>query len=443
MQLPAHHEPDRRILARLEKIEKVALSVVAVVAGCTFLLWNVPELAALMPSGWQGMREVTAGGLVIAAVSLALASPRRSGLPVLLATAGAAFLVIVPLIVLATYAGFQPKHPEWWPTRPPVETAAALAISNLGLVLVRRTAGILSRLADLCACFLSAFALFLFGALAIHGKGFLGADESTLTAPHTVLCLLLLAFVVVSRRAAAGGWLRMLVGSGIGSDITRRMLPAAIATPFLVVSVVGWLDRVGLVPLAYGRSAMGPVIVLGIVGVTMWMGRHANILEWQLRQQSLTDELTGVLNRRGFDTVADYVIRNAERSGSSLIAFFFDLDGLKRANDLHGHEAGSLIIQRFADLLVVTFRKSDVVARVGGDEFVILAPALSETADDILARLKRVVDSINSSGLVASPISYSVGYAELPRKGGKLDDLVAEADARMYAQKSRKRKRAA
>jgi diguanylate cyclase (GGDEF)-like protein len=129
----------------------------------------------------------------------------------------------------------------------------------------------------------------------------------------------------------------------------------------------------------------------------------------------------------------------ARREGG-VIAFFFDLDNLKRANDLLGHTVGSEVIQRFADLLAVTFRKTDVIGRVGGDEFVVLAPAPAESASEMLNRFARVVETLNRSEHLPLPISYSVGFAQLPPgDSGNLNRLIAQADARMYAEKSRKR----
>ena len=132
-------------------------------------------------------------------------------------------------------------------------------------------------------------------------------------------------------------------------------------------------------------------------------------------------------------------MHNAKRMGSGLIVFYFDLDGLKRVNDTIGHDAGSLMIRRFAELLVATFRKNDVVARVGGDEFVVLAVGTATTVVDMLERLARNVAESNASGSVPGGISYSVGHAEvLPRTNTQMDEVIAQADKMMYEHKLRK-----
>ena len=434
------HEPDLPILARLEWIEKRVLIAVAAVAGGILLFWHFPSLAAFAPPGWSAMRAVTATGILIAVASLTLSAPRRPKIAVRLSMAAGFFLMAVPVIVALSDFGWLPVHPARWPLLPPPQTAIAIAIAATSLPFIRRSKGGLSVVADAGALFLVAFVLFLFGSYVFHGIEFTGVDRSTLTSPQTVFCLALLAFVIGGRRAAEGGLPGMLVNAGVGSQVARKVLPAVIVMPFLVFALIAYLDRFGLVTMAHSQAVAAPIVALATLGVVAWMGRTTNKIERQLRQQSLTDELTGILNRRGFDNVAEYVMRSAERTGTRLVAFFFDLDGLKRANDDLGHEAGSLVIQSFADLLVVTFRKSDVVARIGGDEFVVLAPGPPESVEDILARLRRVVDASNASGFIPIAISYSVGHAELPPGGsGRIEDLVAEADARMYAEKSRKR----
>ena len=436
------HEPDLHILAKLERIEPPALILVAAVVGCILLFWAFPPLAALAPAGWSGMKATTATGILIAAISLALSAPRRSTLAVRASMVAGFAPVVVPLLVVLSDITNIHFHPERWPTHPPPATATAIAIalSMECLPFIRRSKDGPALVADLSAIFLVAFVLFLLSSYVFNVVEFVGVDQSNLTSPQTIVCLGLLAFVICGRRAAEGGLLGILVNMGIGSQIARRVLPAVIAVPFIVFEAMIWFERSGLATSARSQAIAAPLVAMATLVVMTWMGRTTNDIERQLRQQSLTDQLTGVLNRRGFDTVAEYVRRNSERSGSRLVAFFFDLDGLKLANDALGHEAGSLVIQRFADLLVVTFRKSDVVARIGGDEFVVLAPGPPDSAEDILARLDRLVAASNASGMIPSASSYSVGYAGLPPgTAGSIEDLVAEADARMYAEKSRKR----
>jgi diguanylate cyclase (GGDEF)-like protein len=173
------------------------------------------------------------------------------------------------------------------------------------------------------------------------------------------------------------------------------------------------------------------------------MGQYTNDLERELRRQSLTDELTGILNRRGFYAVAEYALRNAVRAKNDLLLFYFDLDKLKQANDRFGHDVGSQMIQRFAESLSETFRKSDVVGRIGGDEFVVLATGEAAQVPDLLARLQERVADDNLSGSLPVGIAYSTGYLVVPATAEtSIDQLTAQAEAIMYEQKRLKRQAA-
>ena len=220
---------------------------------------------------------------------------------------------------------------------------------------------------------------------------FVGVDAANVTSPQALFCFFLLAFVIAARRATEGVLLAFLVNTGIGSQIARIVLPGIVAAPFLLFTLIEYLNQSGILPTLRTRAIVAPLVALVALGIVVWMGRRTNELERQLRLQTLTDQLTNVLNRRGFDAVAEYFMRNAQRTKTGLIAFYFDLDGLKQANDVIGHEAGSLMIKQFAALLVASFRDSDVVARVGGDEFVVLAADASSSGPDMLARLQENV----------------------------------------------------
>jgi GAF domain-containing protein len=97
-----------------------------------------------------------------------------------------------------------------------------------------------------------------------------------------------------------------------------------------------------------------------------------NALE-QIHTLSITDELTGLYNRRGFRLLADKLIRRAARGGEPFNLVYLDLDGLKRINDTQGHGIGDSMISAAAGILRQTFRESDILARIGGDEFCVLA----------------------------------------------------------------------
>jgi diguanylate cyclase (GGDEF)-like protein len=132
--------------------------------------------------------------------------------------------------------------------------------------------------------------------------------------------------------------------------------------------------------------------------------RQLELAEAELRNLSLTDDLTGLCNRRGFFFHAEQYLKTSRRLGKEFLLFYADMDGLKQINDTFGHEEGSLAILRLAEILKETFRESDIVARLGGDEFAVLvadvtrsnknqsAPACRRTSETITRPIPSVTN---------------------------------------------------
>lgn len=160
-------------------------------------------------------------------------------------------------------------------------------------------------------------------------------------------------------------------------------------------------------------------------------------MQSELRSLSLTDELTGLYNRRGFSTLATQHLKLARRTGQSFLIVFADLDDLKNINDTHGHAEGDAVLIATANILRRTFRESDIVARYGGDEFLALVTdAAYEDKDNIYKRIHRYVDEVNESKLMNCFISLSLGVVPFePNRDLNLDNLVAEADKALYLDK--------
>lgn len=161
-----------------------------------------------------------------------------------------------------------------------------------------------------------------------------------------------------------------------------------------------------------------------------------------LRSLSLVDELTGLYNRRGFLTLAVQQLKIADRLGQCMMLLFADLDGLKWINDNLGHGEGDMVLKETADIFRETFRESDIISRMGGDEFTIL---VMETGDESAAAVtKRLTDNLEAHYAkreLPYRISISIGIAHYdPAAPCSIEDLLEKADARMYAQKKAKRK---
>lgn len=160
----------------------------------------------------------------------------------------------------------------------------------------------------------------------------------------------------------------------------------------------------------------------------------------RMKHLAMTDELTGLHNRRGFFAHAARALRDASRHGRPVAAVYVDIDGLKQVNDRFGHERGSDMIVSAADVLKNTFRAADIVARLGGDEFAVLAAISPNDAAVITGRLNRHVAVFNARSGFPCALSLSTGIAYLEvGSATTLEELVGQADAVMYEQKRLKR----
>jgi diguanylate cyclase (GGDEF)-like protein len=155
----------------------------------------------------------------------------------------------------------------------------------------------------------------------------------------------------------------------------------------------------------------------------------------ELERLSRTDTLTGLLNRRVFLAEMSRRLADAERTGRGGALCYVDLDNFKSVNDCHGHRRGDHALIAVADILRSHVRESDLVARVGGDEFALWLEKMDEPA--ATAKMKMLLEAVNGllqfSGDAAHPLGFSIGIAEFePGAGEQLDQLMARADEAMY-----------
>lgn len=162
----------------------------------------------------------------------------------------------------------------------------------------------------------------------------------------------------------------------------------------------------------------------------------------RLRNLSLTDELTGLNNRRGFMILATALLKFARRAEHPLCMLYIDLDSLKSINDTLGHTAGDGAIIQFASILAETFRDSDVIGRLGGDEFVILTIDATETdLLNIQTRLQKNVEVYNLHSAPEASLSFSMGVIRVDLASEiTMEELLSQADAAMYKHKQRRRR---
>ncbi|MCX5815566.1 MAG: PAS domain S-box protein [Proteobacteria bacterium] len=164
-------------------------------------------------------------------------------------------------------------------------------------------------------------------------------------------------------------------------------------------------------------------------------------LEEELKTLSLIDELTGLYNRRGFFALGEQQLKIADRMKKDVLLIFTDLDRLKWINDNLGHEEGDRALVAASNILKETFRESDIIARIGGDEFVVLAmEAIEDISQFITSRLQDNFDQYNTGAKLDYTLSTSIGMVRYnPENPVSLDTLIALADKLMYEDKKRKK----
>jgi diguanylate cyclase (GGDEF)-like protein len=173
-----------------------------------------------------------------------------------------------------------------------------------------------------------------------------------------------------------------------------------------------------------------------IVERAMQFAEKQHKLQAKLGDLAVKDELTDCYNRRGFQVLAERQMKLQRRAGRSMLLFFIDVDGLKEINDTFGHSAGDLALKRTAESLRVTFRDSDIIGRMGGDEFAILAvEATGRSETTIRARLSECLRRANAE-IRQYQLSMSVGAARFDcRRASSIADLLEQADKAMYKEK--------
>lgn len=166
-----------------------------------------------------------------------------------------------------------------------------------------------------------------------------------------------------------------------------------------------------------------------------------NALKYQQAESSATtDYLTGLPNARSLFLQLDRELARCKRDNSLLTVMVCDMDGFKQINDRFGHLEGNRVLRLFAHSLKETCREYDYVARMGGDEFVLIAPGLNtEDAKNKAEHLRTLVRQVGHEVCGEDFLSLSVGRAAYPEDGADAEGLLAEADRRMYIEKQRNR----
>jgi len=228
-----------------------------------------------------------------------------------------------------------------------------------------------------------------------------------------------------------------------GLDTFLKVQSPARMTPILILT---GQDDQSLALQAVKAGAQDYIVKGQMVGsllaraILYAIERHR--LQTEIHNLSMQDSLTGLYNRRGFLMLAEEQLKLVHRSQQGLLLFLCDLDGMKPINDTFGHIEGDGALIATAAILRGTFRDSDIIARLSGDEFVILAVgSLPASAERLQARLQANLNKHNAQSGHPYELSFSTGVAYAGTEGQPtVDELISKADQEMYAHKRARRK---
>ena len=190
------------------------------------------------------------------------------------------------------------------------------------------------------------------------------------------------------------------------------------------------------------KDADGSIIAVTVVSKDI---TELKQLEEKLRTLSLTDELTGLYNRRGFFTMVEQMLKLVRRQKKLVFLLYADLDNLKEINDMFGHHEGDQALIDTANIFRATYRESDIIARIGGDEFVVIPVGGGEENTDIItARFQKNLNEHNDRNEKTDrnyrlSISVGISYYD-PESPCSVDELLRQAEKLMYDEKMRKQK---
>ncbi len=296
----------------------------------------------------------------------------------------------------------------------------------------------------------------MYGAAALDGliEGFLPGDPRFSIVPVLVVVVMFVALLAVGPRLPHWGFpllgplgvaliaYALATTPGPGDGAVLYALPVLWTTLFFgrrgaiaIIACVGLGHVISLLSLpaasAYPGRWVDVMVSVSAIAVVVLALRGSNeLLLTQLADEARTDSLTGLLNRRGFDERATVELAHARRNAGAVALATFDIDYFKHVNDEWGHETGDRVLVRMGVLLVAASRETDVIARLGGEEFSVLLPGSdSAGAEAFTQRVRVALATSDPAGLPSVRISAGVHAAIAP---ADVQTMMKSADTALY-----------
>ena len=441
-------EPDPPVVEKLATLERVSLAVAAATVLVSTVEWFMPGLRDAFPPAWGPLSGDAWCATVTCGIAIYLTHPRfgrrahrlSMALGALAALGSAAALVQVLAALRSGASIYRELHFLQFHVAARISPQAGFSFLLLGLTIALLQEKGRGAMAADAVSWLMALAILTVTSAQIMGAfPIFGPAARFDISLQTMLCLVLLGFVAVARRARNGVF-KIVLGRGTGSRIARLLAPVLLVLPFVREGIRARLFNLRRMPSHYVTALMASAAVGISYILLLYLAWRINGLEKEVHELSLRDPLTDLYNLRGFRFLSEQALRLARRSGRAFSLLFIDVDGLKQINDQHGHQTGSEFLVQTAEIMKETFREADVLGRIGGDEFAVAGQFNEKEILYAAERLRDAATRRNATARHLVPLSFSIGHVTSAAASREsLDEMLASADEAMYQVKRRRK----
>lgn len=422
--------------ARLRRIAWSATIGAAIILAIHLLAW-LPTIGALfLHMGWRTMPAAEQAAFFLASLALfsSLLCKIRSFLHPGLIPAAALFLGCLCAQCWNAHLAHIGAHPLL-----PYAFASAFLLLATVLLLEPAHGKPAIYLGDGLALLLCAIAINHVFFLLLARLGIFEIPPRMTVAPAPVACLFLLSVAAVLRCSSRGVF-RIFLGEGLGCRTARYLCPFMLVVPLLRETVRALILGPGRTPSLGATALLASLASTIALALVLFLSWRLAAMEAQVRLLTLHDAMTDLYNLRGLTLLGEQSLQLARRAAQPFSVLYIDMDNLKYINDTYGHAIGSRLLCETADLLRSTFRETDLIARVGGDEFVVAGQFSEEALGQTVRRLGQLCTRRNREPGHIYEISFSIGQISVDSSNEEtLESLLVRADRAMYEAKRQKK----